>query len=136
LTNVGIEGDCWSSSSYASGNNNAGRIYFNAGNVNPVNGWYRSIGFSVRCVQASAREVVFAGCKRSPQTGGRSNRRKKMLLSRNTRGCRFYLISDRSRRGTQNLQTPFITGRSRRWKLQPVRLQEPQNSRGYFCGEA
>jgi len=54
LTNVGIEGDCWSSSSYDSGNNNAGRIYFNAGNVNPVNGWYRSIGFSVRCVQASA----------------------------------------------------------------------------------
>ncbi len=51
LTNVGIEGDCWSSSSYAAGNNNAGRLNFNSTNVNPLNGWYRAVAWSVRCVQ-------------------------------------------------------------------------------------
>ncbi|WP_304582998.1 hypothetical protein [uncultured Alistipes sp.] len=136
MNNVGIEGDCWSSSSYASGNNNAGRIYFNAGNVNPVNGWYRSIGFSVRCVQASAREVVFAGRKRSPQTGGRSNRRKKMLLSRNTRGCRFYLISDRSRRDTQNLQNLVHNGLKPPMETAARATPRAAKQQRVFCGEA
>ncbi|MDE6446658.1 MAG: fibrobacter succinogenes major paralogous domain-containing protein [Alistipes sp.] len=54
LTNVGGEGDVWASSSYASGNINAGFLNFNAGNVNPLNNTNRANGLSVRCVQASA----------------------------------------------------------------------------------
>ncbi len=48
---VGERGHCWSSSSYAAGNVNAGYLYFNAGNVNPLNNANRANGFSVRCVQ-------------------------------------------------------------------------------------
>lgn len=51
LTYVGTEGDWWSTSSYASGNHSAGKLNFNAGNVNPLNGWYRASAYSVRCVQ-------------------------------------------------------------------------------------
>jgi len=51
LTNVGTEGDYWSSSSYASGNINAGFMSFNATWVNPVNNTNRANGLAVRCVQ-------------------------------------------------------------------------------------
>ena len=54
LTNVGAEGDSWSSSSFAAGDHRAGYLNFNATWVNPLNAWYRSIAFPVRCVQASA----------------------------------------------------------------------------------
>ncbi|MDE6070210.1 MAG: fibrobacter succinogenes major paralogous domain-containing protein [Alistipes sp.] len=55
---VGERGHCWSSSSYAAGNINAGYLYFNAGNVNPLNNANRANGFSVRCVQ-HLQEAVF-----------------------------------------------------------------------------
>ena len=64
LTNVGAEGDSWSSSSFAAGDHRAGYLNFNATWVNPLNAWYRSIAFPVRCVQASA------GCFRATKTGG------------------------------------------------------------------
>ena len=48
---VGTNGYCWSSSSYYAGNNNAGMLNFNSGNVNPLNWNNRANGFSVRCVQ-------------------------------------------------------------------------------------
>lgn len=51
LTNVGAEGDVWCSSTYASGNINAGFLNFNATWVNPLNNNARSNGFPVRCVQ-------------------------------------------------------------------------------------
>ena len=51
LNNVGTEGDCWSSSSNVSGSNDAARLYFAAGGVNPLNSWYRATAWSVRCVQ-------------------------------------------------------------------------------------
>ena len=54
LGGIGDEGTAWSSSSYASGNYNAGRLLFKASLVNPLNNINRAYGFSVRCVQASA----------------------------------------------------------------------------------
>ena len=48
---IGTEGNYWSSSSYAAGNINAGRLNFNSSNVNPLNTGNRANGFSVRCVQ-------------------------------------------------------------------------------------
>ena len=51
LTNVGTEGDLWSSSSYAAGNVNAGFLNFRSGNVNPLNNTNRAHALSVRCVQ-------------------------------------------------------------------------------------
>ncbi len=48
---VGTNGYCWSSSSYNAGNNNAGMLNFNSGNVNPLNGGNRAIARAVRCVQ-------------------------------------------------------------------------------------
>ena len=52
LTNVGTEGDSWSSSPNASGSVNAGNLNFNATNVNPLNSNNRANGFPVRCVRA------------------------------------------------------------------------------------
>ena len=51
LTAVGTNGYAWSSSTFASGNINAGNLNFNASNVNPLNNNNRSYGFPVRCVQ-------------------------------------------------------------------------------------
>jgi len=51
LTNVGTWGLCFSSSSYASGNINAGYLNLNADNVNPLNNANRASALSVRCVQ-------------------------------------------------------------------------------------
>ena len=51
LTSVGANGNYWSSSSYAAGNVNAGNLWFNSGNVNPLNNTNRANGLSVRCVQ-------------------------------------------------------------------------------------
>ena len=51
LTGVGAEGDVWCSSTYASGNINAGFLNFNATWVNPLNNTNRANGLSVRCVQ-------------------------------------------------------------------------------------
>ena len=48
---VGTNGYCWSSSSYNAGNNNAGMLNFNSGNVNPLNGGNRGNARAVRCVQ-------------------------------------------------------------------------------------
>ncbi len=59
LTNVGTEGDWWSSSSYAAGSVNAGNLNFRAGNVNPLNNTSRANGLSVRCVQASTEAVFY-----------------------------------------------------------------------------
>ena len=51
LSNVGANGNYWSSSSYAAGNPNAGDLNFNSGAVNPLNNTNRANGLSVRCVQ-------------------------------------------------------------------------------------
>jgi len=51
LGGIGAEGSSWSSSSYAASNVNAGRLIFNAGNVNPLNNTNRANALSVRCVQ-------------------------------------------------------------------------------------
>lgn len=60
MFDVGVQGDAWSSSSYASGNYNAGYLAFNASLVNPLNGTNRANGLPVRCVQASADPFSFA----------------------------------------------------------------------------
>ena len=54
LGGIGDEGTAWSSSTFADGSNNAGRLLFKGSLVNPLNNINRSYGFSVRCVQASA----------------------------------------------------------------------------------
>jgi hypothetical protein len=51
LTEVGDRGLCWSSSSYAAGDRNAGFLDFLSGLVNPLNNGWRAGGKSVRCVQ-------------------------------------------------------------------------------------
>ena len=51
LTNVGTEGDYWSSSSNYAGSNNAGNLNFRSSNVYPLNNTNRANGLSVRCVQ-------------------------------------------------------------------------------------
>ena len=60
LGGAGTEGTAWSSSPYASGNQNAGRLFFKSGEVNPLNNINRAYGFSVRCVQASAAAFIKA----------------------------------------------------------------------------
>ncbi len=59
LTNVGTWGLYFASSSYAAGSINAAYLRFESGNVNPLNNANRASGLSVRCVQASARELFF-----------------------------------------------------------------------------
>jgi hypothetical protein len=59
LNVVGAYGYAWSSSTFASGNFDAGHLRFFESEVTPVHGFYRALGFPVRCVQASAREVAF-----------------------------------------------------------------------------
>ena len=54
LGGIGTEGNYRSSSTYATGSVNVINLNFTAGNVNPLNGWYRSNAYSVRCVQESA----------------------------------------------------------------------------------
>ncbi|WP_304581640.1 hypothetical protein [uncultured Alistipes sp.] len=51
LNAVGANGDYYSSSSNASGSINVGYLWFNAGNVNPLNGNNRAYARAVRCVQ-------------------------------------------------------------------------------------
>ncbi|WP_305375676.1 hypothetical protein [uncultured Alistipes sp.] len=51
LTNVGTEGDVWSSSSAYAGSLLAGNLYFNSGNVDPLHNTLRAYGLSVRCVR-------------------------------------------------------------------------------------
>ncbi len=51
LTNVGTQGDFWSSSPGAAGNTNAGGMWFHDSNVNPEGGTERAYAFTVRCVQ-------------------------------------------------------------------------------------
>ncbi|WP_288848387.1 hypothetical protein [uncultured Alistipes sp.] len=48
---IGVEGSSWSSSSYCAGHNDAGRLFFDSGRVNPLNNTNRANGLSVRCVQ-------------------------------------------------------------------------------------
>jgi hypothetical protein len=62
LTNVGANGNYWSSSSYAAGSANAGDLGFNSGVVNPLNNNNRANGFSVRCVQASTGSCFLFFC--------------------------------------------------------------------------
>lgn len=50
-TNVGSNGNSWSSSPNSSGSANAGNLNFNATNVNPLNNNGRANGFPVRCVR-------------------------------------------------------------------------------------
>ena len=54
VANVGTNGNYWSSSSFKAGSFYAGCLNFNSGSVGPVKEGSRSIGRSVRCVQASA----------------------------------------------------------------------------------
>ncbi len=60
LAEVGSLGECWSSSTYASDAANASHLALASSKTCPVdtNGAH-AYGFSVRCVQASAREVAF-----------------------------------------------------------------------------
>ncbi|WP_304583280.1 hypothetical protein [uncultured Alistipes sp.] len=58
---IGTEGNYRSSSTAASGSVSAGNLNFNAGNVNPLNGWYRANAYSVRCVQHLPLEAVRLG---------------------------------------------------------------------------
>ena len=51
LASTRSNGYYWSSSPNYGGNNNAGNLNFNSGNVNPLNNNNRANGFSVRCVQ-------------------------------------------------------------------------------------
>ena len=51
LASVGAGGWCWSSSSYAAGNVNAGSLSFSTSGVNPLYYNSRAHGFSVRCVR-------------------------------------------------------------------------------------
>lgn len=51
LSDVSSVGGFWSSSSYASGNANAGLLGFNSSTANPLGGSYRGRAFSVRCAQ-------------------------------------------------------------------------------------
>ncbi len=51
LNNPDAGGGYWSSSPYDSGDTNAGRLYFGASYVYPLNVDGRGYGFSVRCVQ-------------------------------------------------------------------------------------
>lgn len=61
MANVGTNGYYWSSSSRLAGDNNAGNLNFNSGNVNPLNWNNRANGFSVRCVQ-HLRGIVSDAC--------------------------------------------------------------------------
>ncbi|MDE6507877.1 MAG: fibrobacter succinogenes major paralogous domain-containing protein [Alistipes sp.] len=81
LGGIGTEGNVWSSSSYAAGNINAGRLNFNSGNVNPLNTGNRANGFSVRCVQhLQGCFLSFFGCGAKKSGGG-------TFLNRNTYLC-------------------------------------------------
>ncbi|MDE6446657.1 MAG: fibrobacter succinogenes major paralogous domain-containing protein [Alistipes sp.] len=60
MANVGANGHWWSSSSYESGNINAGSFFCDASRLNPMNNDNRANGFSVRCVQ-HLREPVSDG---------------------------------------------------------------------------
>ncbi len=51
LESVGANGDYYSSSSFVTGNNNAGNLWFNATGVNPLNNGTRAWARAVRCVQ-------------------------------------------------------------------------------------
>lgn len=51
LANTSSNGYYWSSSPNYGGNNNAGNLNFNSGNVYPLDYSNRASGFSVRCVQ-------------------------------------------------------------------------------------
>ena len=51
LAGTSSYGYYWSSSPNYGGNNNAGNLNFNSGNVNPLNNNNRANGFSVRCVR-------------------------------------------------------------------------------------
>ena len=62
---VGANGDYYSSSSNAAGSINVGYLWFNAGNVNPLNGNNRAYARAVRCVQASA-EAACPALSRNP----------------------------------------------------------------------
>ena len=54
LLGVGDEGDSWSSSPLLAGDRRSDYLRFLADCVTPMFGWYRSLAFPVRCVQASA----------------------------------------------------------------------------------
>ena len=51
LNAVGANGDCYSSSSYATGSIYVGCLWFNAGFVDPLYGGSRAYARAVRCVQ-------------------------------------------------------------------------------------
>ncbi len=104
LGGIGTEGNYRSSSTAASGSVSAGNLNFTAGNVNPLNGWYRANAYSVRCVQHLPLEAVRLGerpdgqdpeWRRSrllsarsqiPQSAGRAVRRRPAVHPRLSRG--------------------------------------------------
>ncbi|MDE6374347.1 MAG: hypothetical protein K2L09_01175 [Alistipes sp.] len=51
LTNVGANGDYWSSSPAAAGSANGSFLWFTAGNMHPLQSDSRANGLTVRCVQ-------------------------------------------------------------------------------------
>ncbi len=55
---IGSTGAIWSSSAFADGSYNVSRLFFVESLVHPLRSVYRSYGFSVRCVQASAAKPL------------------------------------------------------------------------------
>ncbi|MCM1250035.1 MAG: hypothetical protein NC209_02685 [Alistipes sp.] len=51
LSNVGMEGECWSASPASAGSASGAGMAFNANVVYPLHVEVRSYGFTVRCVQ-------------------------------------------------------------------------------------
>lgn len=51
VSNAGSNGRYWSSAAYPSDANYAYRVYFNSGNLNPADDYFRNYGFSVRLVR-------------------------------------------------------------------------------------
>jgi len=100
LANVGASGDVWSSSTYASGNINAGDLYFTAGNANPLNNPNRANGLSVRCVQHLPELLLsehrtffdFSVCKANSlptrSGGSQGSRQCGPQIQRSTDACR------------------------------------------------
>jgi hypothetical protein len=62
LSVIGSSGSYWSSSSISSTGNVSSALWFSPTSVRPMDSGYlarRAVAVSVRCVQASAREVAF-----------------------------------------------------------------------------
>ena len=63
LAAAGAHLSYWASSPVASDSSLATFLRYYVGELGPLHGYHRSCGFSVRCVQASAREVCHSRCR-------------------------------------------------------------------------